>query len=325
MNKTIMKNGIVFAVILMFLGITVTSSANVFFEEDFSKYNLGMGDELDQYQTDMDLYGIIGRSPEGSQHYYVTAQGVTPTKNILTRVELLIRKGTYTTYDLLLQIRDDHSGNNLTMISKSHTSIPSDDFNWIEFDFDDILVNPGTEFIIVCSTYDTENNWYDWGITLEDAYPNGTIGWTRNGKGWYIDPSVDTAFKTYGRNNRYPDAPIIDGQKTGKVGVEYEYKFLLSDPDEDAMYLRIDWGSGTPGPWEGPYSSGETVKLNHTWDIQGTYTIKAQAKDFFNVEGLWGELTVTMPRNKEIGNYFLFFLKNHPNLFPIIKYLLGLK
>jgi len=95
--------------------------------------------------------------------------------------------------------------------------------------------------------------------------------------------------------NRPPDAPIITGQIHGKVGVEYEYNFSLSDPDDDSMYLRIDWGNGT-GPWQGPYDSDTKVRLNHTWNQKGTYTIQAQAIDSFGMKSDWATLEVTMPK-----------------------------
>ena len=126
------------------------------------------------------------------------------------------------------------------------------------------------------------------------------------------------------RDHNPPDAPIITGPTHGTVGVEYEYNFTISDPDGDAMHIRIDWGSGTPGKWDGPFPSGSIIKYNYTWRKKGTYTIKAQAQDIYGLESDWGTLTVTMPRSKAINTPFLNFLKNHPHMFSILKYILGL-
>jgi len=112
-----------------------------------------------------------------------------------------------------------------------------------------------------------------------------------------------------------PNKPIITGPTSGKVGVEYKYNFSLSDPDGDAMYLRVDWENGTPGPWQGPYDSDTTVRLNHTWTKKGTYAIRAQAKDIYGIAGPWGTLEVTMPRNKATYySLFLRFLERYPLL-----------
>ena len=100
------------------------------------------------------------------------------------------------------------------------------------------------------------------------------------------------------KKNQPPNAPTITGATSGKVGVEYGYNFSLSDPDDDSMYLRVDWGNGTPGPWHGPFDSDTTVKLNHTWNQKGTFTIRAQAKDIYDVESEWATLEVTMPKNQ---------------------------
>jgi hypothetical protein len=43
-----------------------------------------------------------------------------------------------------------------------------------------------------------------------------------------------------------PDAPIIDGPASGKVGVSYVYNFVAFDPNGDDVYYRIDWCDGTP-------------------------------------------------------------------------------
>ncbi len=91
----------------------------------------------------------------------------------------------------------------------------------------------------------------------------------------------------YNWTNQPPEPPLIDGLISGKVRVEYVYDFSLSDPEDDPMYLRVDWGDGTPVPWAGPFDSDETVRLNHTWHKNGNYTIRAQAKDIYGNESDW--------------------------------------
>jgi len=125
------------------------------------------------------------------------------------------------------------------------------------------------------------------------------------------DVPVDVVLSWTGGEDNPPDPPIIDGPTSGKVGVEYQYNFSLSDPDDDPMYLRVDWGNGTPGPWTGPYDSDTTVRLNHTWNEKGTFTIRAQAKDIYDVESEWSTLTVTMPKNKMASSSLLLRLLEH--------------
>ena len=119
----------------------------------------------------------------------------------------------------------------------------------------------------------------------------------------------------WGMCYRPPDAPVIDGCKNGNAGVEYEYEFSLFDINYHSMYLRVDWGNGTFGLWQGPYDCNSTVKINQTWSQQGTYTIRAQAKDIYGGESDWGTLDVTMPKNKILHySFILRFLERFPLL-----------
>ena len=72
-------------------------------------------------------------------------------------------------------------------------------------------------------------------------------------------------------------------------------------------------------------ASGSTASAKHTWTNQGTYEVRVVARDDHGKLSPWSDpLTVTMPRGKVIHNPFLNFLQNHPNLFPILRQLLGL-
>ena len=85
----------------------------------------------------------------------------------------------------------------------------------------------------------------------------------------------------------------------------------------------MDWDDGSPietvyPTWYNPEESGPGI-ANHSWDTKGTYTIKARAIDIHGAESEWGELEVSMPRNKAINTPFLNFLQSHPNLFPLLQ------
>jgi len=99
-------------------------------------------------------------------------------------------------------------------------------------------------------------------------------------------------------DNDPSNPPTIDGPASGEAGTEYEYTFSADDPDGDDIYLYIDWDDDTFEEWIGPYSSGEEVIVAHTWSEQGTYIVKAKAKDVFDAESDWGYLEVTMPFNQ---------------------------
>jgi len=118
-----------------------------------------------------------------------------------------------------------------------------------------------------------------------------------------------------------PDAPYeteISGPLKGKKGTEYEYTFKSTSPLGNDVYYLIFWGDTSVEKWIGPFGSGEEVGVNHSWEKWGKYTIKARAKDTDNLWGSWGELKVTMPRNKAVLCPLLFRLLDR---LPLLKQL----
>ncbi len=84
----------------------------------------------------------------------------------------------------------------------------------------------------------------------------------------------------------------------------------------------MDWNDGTSG-WVGEYASGEKMWVEHAWNTQGTYMVKAKVKDVMNEESGWGYLEVTVPRVKyNLSKFLLFrFLEQ----FPILQKLFNIK
>lgn len=57
------------------------------------------------------------------------------------------------------------------------------------------------------------------------------------------------------------------------------FYFLIIDPDEDDIFLYMEWGDGTYEDWFGPYESGEIISHSHVWSDEGTYQIKIKSRD----------------------------------------------
>lgn len=130
---------------------------------------------------------------------------------------------------------------------------------------------------------------------------------------------------TIQNTNDPPDKPVITGTKIGKTGESYDYNFVSNDPENNEIWLFIDWGDGYTEEWIGWYSSGQEITVSHEWDKPGVHTIKAKARDGYDAESEWGELKVTMPINQQSTNTFLDnrlffrFLEQHPRAFPILR------
>lgn len=116
--------------------------------------------------------------------------------------------------------------------------------------------------------------------------------------------------------NEPPNKPSINGPLNGKVGQEYEYSFIATDPNLDVLEYYIKWDDGYVEVWKGPYDSGEEVIFSHVWEKEGTYTIQAKVRDDYGEESDWGYLEVTMPRNKMLQNNLLLRLISQ---FPVLR------
>jgi outer membrane protein assembly factor BamB len=121
-----------------------------------------------------------------------------------------------------------------------------------------------------------------------------------------------------------PTAPTITGQTNGKIKKTYTYIFTSASPLGNDIYYTVDWGDGTTTDWLGPYASGASLTLNHSWGRKGTYTIQARAQDTENLSGPWGTLSVTMPCSYEtpFQQFWIKVFERFPNAFPVLRHLL---
>jgi len=163
-----------------------------------------------------------------------------------------------------------------------------------------------------------------WGKALERFIGSGMDGMDiKTTAEWVLfgDPTLRIAEDS--EPPATPDAP--DGPTSGGTGTSYTYTASTTDPESDKIYYMFDWGDGSTSGWLGPYNSGSTASGTHTWTSQATYSIRVVAKDEHGKLSAWSDpLSVTMPRSREIQRPFLNFLENHPNLFPLLRQLLGL-
>ncbi len=119
-----------------------------------------------------------------------------------------------------------------------------------------------------------------------------------------------------------PTRPEIYGPTTGKIGNPYTYTFTSTDPEGNDISYYIKWGDGTTTNWTAFQASGlPGYNESHTWDKQGTYTIKAKAQGIYGAESNWSEFKVEIPRKRiSVNSLFYWFLDR----FPLLEKLLSL-
>jgi parallel beta-helix repeat protein len=144
--------------------------------------------------------------------------------------------------------------------------------------------------------------------------------------GMHITQSETWKFTTGNGMNHPPAIPTINGLTSGNAGQSYNYSFLTTDPEEESVFYYIDWGDSTNNGWIGPFQSGESVNVSHTWATRGTYTIKAKAKDMQNAESSWGTLSIKMPMSSHqmtmlFMHFFERFFERFPSAFPFLHHL----
>jgi len=228
------------------------------------------------------------------------------------------------TYELkniysFLTFGGDHYDNNSLLIDTWY-------YATVTYDSSDTTLYNNGEISIIHESTEIKSTYSEFGFGAAGEYGNyfkGIIDEVRVSKlarseGWVIT-SYNTmnnpeAFLSVGSEERRPaenippNPPEIDGPSQGKPGVEYEYAFKSTDENGDPVMYFIEWGDDTT-EWTEFSDSGEQITLNHIWEEEGEYTIKAKAKDINDTESKWSEFEITIPRFRtEKSIFYEWFL-----------------
>jgi outer membrane protein assembly factor BamB len=167
-----------------------------------------------------------------------------------------------------------------------------------------------------------------WRKTLSDGWDDSSPTIAADGT-VYIGSSGDyygNGLHAFGaiESNEPPNPPVIQGSTKGETGTEYVYKISSIDPDNNPVQFYVDWGDGTTYDWSYEQASGQRIWLYYTWKNDGTYMIKAKARDVLGSESNWTSMDVTMPYSYEPQFPFIhWLLERFPNAFPLLRYLVG--
>ncbi len=116
------------------------------------------------------------------------------------------------------------------------------------------------------------------------------IAQTRDKPGLTSDwsqPHTITIHDTTG-GNRPPNTPSTpSGDTWGQVGKSYSFTTSAIDPDGDRVKLRFAWGDGDTSDWSSYRNSGSEYSKSHTYEQEGTYSIRSQAEDANGAKSGW--------------------------------------
>lgn len=108
-----------------------------------------------------------------------------------------------------------------------------------------------------------------------------------------IDAIENLAAKNYNNPPNQPNTPT--GPSIGLTGIEYNFSICTTDPENNPLYYMFSWDDKSYSEWLGPYESGTTCEVLHSFAEPGEYNVKVKATDTYS-QSNWSEpliITIT--------------------------------
>ena len=94
-----------------------------------------------------------------------------------------------------------------------------------------------------------------------------------------------------------PQTPM--GPEYGEINETYTFRSYATHPDDSNLQYRWNFG-GDITDWSSFVPEGQTVSQTYTWEEQGNYLVRVQARDVDEVEGPWSnalQITISTPNH----------------------------
>ncbi len=90
------------------------------------------------------------------------------------------------------------------------------------------------------------------------------------------------------KGNSKPNTPgSPSGPSSGIVGQSLSFSAYTTDPDDDDIAYQFDWGDGDLSSWSSYVASGDTVSQDHIYAVEGTYEVRARARDIKEIKSVF--------------------------------------
>jgi hypothetical protein len=100
-----------------------------------------------------------------------------------------------------------------------------------------------------------------------------------------------------------PDVPSVP---SGPAEVAEDsiasFSSTATEPDDDRVAIRFDWGDGDTSDWSQYVASGESVTTKHAWSAVATCSVRAQAIDRKGLASAWSTARVVQVANRHAPN-----------------------
>jgi hypothetical protein len=114
----------------------------------------------------------------------------------------------------------------------------------------------------------------------------------------------------YKKNNPPSKPSKPSGPSSGDIDVSYKFTTSGTDPDNDKVQYRFDWGDGTFSKWTYLANSGDSKSSSKKWNKAGTYSIKAQTRDIHGLTSVWSnENSIKINKKFEEKEYWTGYVR----------------
>ncbi len=137
-----------------------------------------------------------------------------------------------------------------------------------------LIIENITEATYDPGTLESSTTYY-WQIT---AWSQNQSNTTTTGPIWSFTTVV----------NQPPFTPrLVKSPLNAGIGFTLNFTAVSADPEGDNLYFQWQWGDGRSTTWRGPYAYGDAVVCSNVWIHQGTYSVRARARDSSGATSSW--------------------------------------